>query len=138
MKRFIVKTGLLAAAAIFFSFTANAQIARQYTAEIPFDFVVKDKTMAAGNYSVGPISGNSALGTITLLDKKNGGKFVIGQATLGSEEMKVGKLTFVKNGSTYVLSRIATPSFRMNFKPRTDSLAGNRQAVPEVVAINLK
>lgn len=137
MTRLIVRTGLLAVATIFFSLAANAQIARQYTAEIPFDFVVKDRTLAAGSYSVGPPTNTTSPSAITFSDKKSGKKFVIGQATPGSEEMKVGTLTFVKNGSTYVLSRITTPSFRMKFKSDAESLAQNKQATSEIVSINL-
>lgn len=137
MKRFIVKTGLLAAATVFFSFAANAQIARQYTAEIPFDFQVHNKTMAAGNYVVGPLSADSSSGSIALSARKSGKKFVIGQTSLGSDETRIGTLTFVKANGTYVLTRVATPSFKMNLKPKTESLALNKQAEQEIVSINL-
>jgi hypothetical protein len=75
-------------------------------ADIPFDFVVGDKTLAAGEYTVGQISTSSS-DAIMIRNSAGGHKAMrITNAVASSAPKRRTQLTFHRYGNTYYLSQI--------------------------------
>ena len=75
-------------------------------ADIPFDFVVGDKTLAAGKYSVGQITSNSDGGILVKSRTGNHGAMRLTNALLASAPKPKTSLTFLRYGNTYFLSQV--------------------------------
>ena len=141
MKRLLVNAGLLAGLTLMLSVAGNAQLFQQYRAEIPFDFQVKNVSYSAGDYSVGPVSANSSVAALAILDRKNRVMRVIGQTQLGWDgRLENGKLIFVKANGHYTLSRITTPTFELKMKTTKAHarMAKNATEKREIVAVALR
>ena len=86
---------------------SNAQSGgRKLRADIPFDFVVGDRTLAAGEYVVGQMSLTSS--EAILIHSRKGGRNVIrmSNAVTSSAPRRKTQLTFVRYGDTYYLSQV--------------------------------
>jgi hypothetical protein len=90
------------------AFTTNvrAQTARTFEIQIPFDFVIKDKTYDAGTYRIGRLS-EANLDTL-VLKKADGKKSLILQTQRlnSGAPTELSKLTFRRDGETYFLDSI--------------------------------
>ena len=135
MKQLFARVIILAAAAVAFGIQAQAQNDPQYRANVPFGFTAAGRTYSAGTYSVGKLSQVSDGGAIALIDQQTGHKRVIGMNRSRSSD-NTAKLVFVKNGASYALREVITPSFGVKMKqPKpTILLAGN---APEIVELAL-
>lgn len=83
---------------------ANGQTSRSLRAQVPFDFVVADKTLRAGEYQVRPL--NDA-GNVIVIGNQDGDR-ALQQSTRAerNEKQLHAKLVFHKYGNTYFLSQI--------------------------------
>jgi len=85
---------------------ANAQSGTQLTAQIPFDFIVADKTLRSGQYQV---SGATIAGD-GLAIRDAGGKNSVMRLTKNAGPDRSGdmraRLVFHRYGSTYFLSQV--------------------------------
>jgi hypothetical protein len=85
--------------------SANAQTTKAVMANIPFEFVVGDKTLAAGEYSVRPASSEGAALMIQSTDAKN---FAV---RLSGEKREVknnthARMVFHRYGERYFLAEV--------------------------------
>lgn len=140
MKNTFLRAFIFAGFVLTLGVVANAQMSRQYTAEIPFDFQVKSHAFKAGTYKIGPVSSNTSVSALTLSPVDSNRIDVLGVVQLGSDEFKNdGKLTFVSEDGSYRLRQIATPTFGMKFKESAGTrLAKRSGARTDTVAINLQ
>lgn len=113
MKKQLVKgvTMLMAIIALAFvtALVSNAQTRpRQVRANVPFDFVVGEKTLAAGSYTVGTISRNSA--DAVLIRSSDGSQKAIRLTNSISDNanIKHARLVFHRYGNTYYLAQVWT------------------------------
>ena len=83
---------------------ANGQSKARMVAQVPFDFVVAEKTLRAGEYRVGAI-GESG-GTIAILNGAGDGALRLTSPRQRNDQETTAKLVFHKYGSTYFLSQI--------------------------------
>ena len=112
MKRFILAMFLVVGSLAVFSATGNAQVTRQYSAKIPFDFSVGEKQYKAGDYTIGPVGLLTNTGFLVLTDRSTGKVHLIGQITVGYDYRQLtGKLNFVQSGDAWVLSSVETGTF---------------------------
>lgn len=116
MKKLSMVGSLLAGLLLMFSVSGNAQVSRQYSANVPFDFNVNNKLMKAGEYTLGPTSGITNQRAIAL-SSDSGKATIVGQAAIGSSQGDVkGTMTFTKSGDEWVLQSIETPGFALKLK----------------------
>jgi hypothetical protein len=96
--------GLTAASAV----VASGQSGRTVKADVPFDFIVAEKTLRAGNYDIGiPNGGGEALA----IRSRDGGERLMRlshAARRVSDGNLTGKLVFHRYGSTYFLAQAWT------------------------------
>lgn len=86
---------------------SNAQSRGQrLRADIPFDFVVGDKTLAAGQYLVSEIMTNSDGGVLVRSLKGDHSALRLTNAMLAKAPKQKTSLTFLRYGDTYFLSQI--------------------------------
>lgn len=101
---------------LMFSVSGNAQVSRQYSAHVPFDFNVGSKLMKAGEYTLGPTAGITNQRAIALSGGA-GKTAIVGQAIIGSSQGDVkGTMTFAKSSDGWVLQSIDTPGFALKLK----------------------
>ena len=83
---------------------ANGQSKAHLVAQVPFEFMVADKTLSAGEYRVGAIgqSGDA----IAILNKAGDGAIRLGSPRDRSDRDKTAKLVFHRYGNTYFLSQV--------------------------------
>ncbi len=97
-------SGLTVASAV----VANGQSGKTVRANVPFDFIVSEKTLRAGNYEiVVPSSGGNALA----LRSRDGSERVMRQSHQAQrmrDEKLITKLVFHRYGSTYFLAQAWT------------------------------
>lgn len=105
--------GVLAAVSV----TGNAQISRQYSVNVPFDFTVGDNLMRSGDYRLRPLDGVTDRRTLALENLLTGQTLIIGQVSLTSSGAnKQGSLTFAKTSGGWTLTDISTPTFGLGLK----------------------
>lgn len=75
-------------------------------ADIPFDFVVGDKTLAAGKYSVSQITSNSDGGILVKSRTGSQRALRLSNALLVKAPREKTSLTFTRYGNTYFLSQV--------------------------------
>lgn len=75
-------------------------------ADVPFDFIVGDKTLAAGQYSVGQITTNSDGGILVKSRTGKHGALRLTNAVLIKAPRQKTSLTFLRYGNTYFLSQV--------------------------------
>ena len=112
MKRFILTMFLAVGSLAVFSATGNAQVNRQYSAKIPFDFSVGKKQYKAGDYTIGPLGVQTSSDFLVLKERSTGKVQLIGQVLVNQYDNDLtGKLNFVQTGDAWVLSSIETGTF---------------------------
>lgn len=86
---------------------SNAQSGgRNLKADIPFDFVVGSRTLAAGEYVVGQITTNSANAILVRSSDSDHKAIRITNAVSASAPKRKTSLTFLRYGDTYYLSQV--------------------------------
>lgn len=75
-------------------------------ADIPFDFIVGDKTLAAGRYSVAQMMSNSGGGILVKSREGNESALRLSLAVLGNTPRQKTSLTFRRYGNAYFLSQV--------------------------------
>jgi hypothetical protein len=128
---------IFVAAAVF---SAQAQNARQYRAQIPFDFSVGKASYEAGEYTV--VVNNTHGGFSTLeIREKGGGKTRITLARQGFNRSKknVTYLVFTKYDDDYFLSELISTDLGLKMREPNlkDRLAKKPKAKPESVSVIL-
>ena len=112
MKRFILTMFIAVVALGVFSATGNAQVHRQYSAKIPFDFSVGKKQFKAGDYRIGPLGAQTSADFLVLTERSTGRVQILGQVLVNKDEPELnGVMQFVKSGDQWVLSSIETGTF---------------------------
>ena len=96
----MVTLALAAASAV----VANGQSKAQMVAQVPFEFMVADKTLSAGEYRVAAIDQSGD--TIAILNKAGDGIIRLSSPRDRSGSDKPAKLVFHQYGSTYFLSQV--------------------------------
>jgi hypothetical protein len=107
VKGFTIFTLMVALAIVTSIVSANAQSQLRVTADIPFEFVVGNHTMAAGEYTVKALTrGGDAL---AILGKDNGETVVRLAEPIGAmNKRKPARLVFHRYGQNYFLAQIWT------------------------------
>jgi hypothetical protein len=131
---------------------SNAQSGgRKLNADIPFDFVVGDKTLAAGEYSIRQITTNSDSGLAIRSRDGNHKAMRLTNAVSSGTRAKRASLTFRRYGNTYYLAQVWLPGSaegRETLKSKAersierelakssskDNLAQNRAEIVTIVA----
>jgi hypothetical protein len=86
---------------------SNAQArARKIKADIPFDFVVGDKTLAAGEYLLGQITSGSDVGILVRGSDSSQKAIRLTKAISARAPQKKNVLTFRRYGNTYYLAQV--------------------------------
>ena len=89
---------------------SNAQArSEKLRANIPFDFVVGDKTLAAGEYTVGKITGSSSDGIVVRSTDGRHNTIRLTNTVQASAPKERAQLTFQRYGESYFLAQIWTP-----------------------------
>ncbi len=144
MKKFVFSAIFFGFAILFSLNSAHAQNIRQAKANIPFDFVVKGKKFAAGEYTIGQLRPFSSSSVLHLKQKEGKEQMILD--TLPNQLVKTEKtgivLTFNRYGSEYFLTSIANTAASTEYivqKSKTETQVakqlGNQK--PEIVSINL-
>jgi hypothetical protein len=102
MKKHLLQISMIAALAVS---AGNAQVTPQARANVPFGFIVDNKTLTAGEYVVGP---SHDVIVIRSADNKKS-ILVMGKDTRSKQVQKTGKLVFHRYGNEYFLSEVWTP-----------------------------
>ena len=104
LKMTVLTVAILGAGA--FATNVRAQTARAFEIQVPFDFVIKDRTYDAGRYRIGRL--NEANPDMLVLKNADGKKSLILQTQrLGSgAPIELSKLTFSRYGEMYFLDSI--------------------------------
>lgn len=102
MKKHLLQISMIAALAVS---AGNAQVTPQARANVPFGFIVDNKTLTAGEYVVGP---SHDVIVIRSADNKKS-ILVMGKDTRSKQVQKTGKLVFHRYGNEYFLSEEWTP-----------------------------
>ena len=109
MKRQIAKglTMLMLVVGLAFASAAvaNGQSVKQLTAEIPFDFIVADKTLRSGRYEVGRATSGGEVIAIRDADGKNSMMRLTSEAGSNPRDSRA-RLVFHRYGSSYFLSQV--------------------------------
>ena len=111
MKKQLLKGGVMLVSIVALAFltalVSNAQSrSRQAGGNVPFDFVVGEKTLAAGSYSVGTISITSA--DAVLVRSRDGRQKAIRltNSVSDSANTRRARLVFHRYGNTYYLTQV--------------------------------
>lgn len=103
----LILTAMLAVAAV----SARAQSATGVRAEVPFDFIVGDKTIQAGHIVVKGVTA-ALQGSITITNIAQGELALrTGRQVSGTDRTQEAKLVFHKYGNRYFLAQIWTPGY---------------------------
>ena len=94
------------------SSSTSAQTAYSVRADVPFDFIVGDKTIPAGTIRAhGPSS--AVQGSLSIANTAQGKQAQrTGRKLLGSERTDQGKLVFHKYGNRYFLAQVCIPGYQ--------------------------
>jgi preprotein translocase subunit YajC len=97
----------IVALAFVTALVSNAQTrTRQVRANVPFDFVVGDRVLAAGNYTVGTISRNSADAVSVRSSDGRHQTLRLTNAISENAKTKRARLVFHRYGNTYFLTQV--------------------------------
>jgi len=92
--------------------STHAQSPNGLRANVPFDFIIGDKTLHAGKITVGGMT-QSAAGPTSISNLSNGEHaFRIGRRVLSSAPSDQAKLVFHKYGSRYYLAQVWIPGYK--------------------------
>ncbi len=84
---------------------ANGQSGRQLTAQVPFDFIVAERTLRSGQYEVNNANGAGDVLAIRDAGGKSQTMRLTSPVTRNGQDMSA-KLVFHRYGSTYFLSQV--------------------------------
>ena len=123
--------------------SANAQSATGARANVPFDFIVGDKTFSAGLIVANGPAGDA--GAMSVSNLKSGQHvFRTAQTVSGATESDDGKLVFRKYGTQYYLAQVWIPGYKAFQVSKSKSeraierelrLARNSKPTPELVVV---
>jgi hypothetical protein len=85
--------------------SANAQSSTRVVADIPFEFIVADKTLPSGNYDVRPMFDNGH-GLLIRSREGNASAMRITNSVIGNGKETKAKLVFHRYGKTYFLAQV--------------------------------
>ena len=103
----LILIAMFAAAAV----STRAQAAYGVRANVPFDFVVGDKTIPAGRITANGVTADIQ-GSLTIMNLTQGELALRnGRRVLGADRTDQGKLVFHKYGNRYFLAQIWTPGY---------------------------
>jgi hypothetical protein len=132
MKTQLLRTSILALAAVA---GVYAQAARQFKADVSFDFAAGNQTLPAGEYTVDHmIAGRVILKSV---DQKRG-ILVLGNAIRSVGSQKDSKLVFHRYGNRYFLAEVwasATDSGNQVPKSRLERELAGGQPAPERIMV---
>lgn len=114
-KKIYTFVGLLFVLMISSATIARAQSVKAVKAHIPFDFSVRNKTIAAGDYV---INRQDDQGLVWLLRNKNSGQQVI-LLVMNAEPKRIfgnSKLTFRRYGDKYFLTTVETSEYKIGLQ----------------------
>ncbi len=115
----------------------QASIHTEATANIPFDFYLKDKLMPAGDYSVA--RDDSGLGIIFVRNvDKPIGIYSLFTSEPSKQPMTTGKLVFHKYGDQYFLSEVWNPLLNARLVPPTSGLEKKARKAAEEIHVSSK
>ena len=97
----------IVALAFVTALVSNAQTrTRQVRANVPFDFVVGDKTLAAGNYTVATASSNSTEAVSIRSSDGRQNAIRLTNAVIENARTRPARLVFNRYGNTYFLTQV--------------------------------
>jgi hypothetical protein len=140
MKKLIQVCSMLCLVFVFAAVSAKAQTVKQYSAEIPFDFNIAQKSYQAGSYVI-KISKLSLSNVALSLEDKDKNilqtVFIRGNGEAFKNEEK---LVFTRDGEQRVLSQMVTHEneFKIpapNYMKRNLKAKGKPEAKTDVVAV---
>jgi hypothetical protein len=104
----LILTVIFASAAV----STRAQTAYSVRADVPFDFIVGNKTIPAGRITAHGVS--SAMQGSLSITNPAAGKLALrnGRRLLGTRESNQGKLVFHKYGNRYFLAQVCIPGYQ--------------------------
>ncbi|HSQ24859.1 MAG TPA: hypothetical protein VLN44_10620 [Pyrinomonadaceae bacterium] len=85
---------------------ANGQSGRQVTAQVPFDFIVAERTLRSGQYDVINVSGAGEVLAIRDADGKSQAMRLTSPVIANGRQDMNAKLVFHRYGNTYFLSQV--------------------------------
>lgn len=85
---------------------ANGQSGRHLTVQVPFDFIVADRTLRSGQYEVSTATGAGEVLAIRSADRKDQAMRLTSPVIANSRRDMSAKLVFHRYGSTYYLSQV--------------------------------
>ena len=114
MKKQTLKAVTMLISIVAFAFAtalvSNAQShSQRLKANVPFDFVVGDRTLAAGKYTVGQITTGSDAGLLVHSRENSQSAIRLSNAVSTGSLKKQASLTFRRYGSTYYLAQVWMP-----------------------------
>jgi hypothetical protein len=111
---------------------SNAQSRSQkLRANIPFDFVVGDKTLAAGEYTVGTVTGSSSDGIVVRSTDGLHSAIRLTNNVQANAPKERAQLIFQRYGESYYLAQIWTPGLaegREMVKSKAERAAASEMA----------
>lgn len=111
MKKQILWMPLILIAMFASAAESRAQASYGLRADVPFDFVVGDKTIPAGRITAHGVSA-SVQGSLSIVNAAQGKLALrIGRRVAGAEQTDQGKLVFHKYGNRYFLAQICVPGY---------------------------
>jgi hypothetical protein len=123
MKNIILKLTLIAI--IPFAITeAAAQCSPRLRADIPFDFVLNNKLVKAGTYSLEKTDCSTAVPLVVLRDSEGSSLGIVNRSATEIDSPKAheqGSLIFARYGDSYFLSEVRDPLGRYSFRLRLGS-----------------
>jgi hypothetical protein len=136
MKKQALKAVTMLVSIIALAFTtavlSNAQSRSQrLRANVPFDFIVGDKTLSAGEYTVGTITNSSSDGIVVRSADGEHSAIRLTNNVLANAPKKRAMLTFKRYGNSYYLAQIWTPGSmegREMVKSKTERTAARELA----------
>lgn len=138
MKNRIIQMSWLVGLLVVLAFSAEAQMAQKYRANIPFDFSVGNKSFAAGEYIIERTNPGVSHSALVIRDAKSGrAKIFQIIETSGNERPEVSKLVFNRYENQYFLAEMTVPTLGAKFyrTSREKELAKLRKPARETVSI---
>jgi hypothetical protein len=141
LKGFTMLASIIALAFVT-ALVSNAQTrTQQVRANVPFDFVVGDKTLAAGNYTVATISSNSPDAVSIRSSDGRHQTLRLTNAVNENAKIKNARLVFHRYGNTYFLTQVwaagssAGREMRKSKAERSAEIELAKSGGPETVTI---
>ena len=85
---------------------ANGQAGRQVTAQVPFDFIVANKTLRAGRYEVNNVNSSGDALAIRQAEGTDQAMILTAPVIAKNQSDTKAKLVFHRYGQTYFLSQV--------------------------------